>query len=151
MKNKNAPLVTVCVVTFNQENYISKCLQSIIDQQVDFNFEIVVGDDCSTDRTQAIVLDFEKKYPDLFRTSFNQRNIGASLNYLKTHRLSKGDYIAHIDGDDLMLPNKLQQQINAFYIYPDCVMVTHDMLIINCNDSINKRTFKRGNLCKRFI
>ena len=52
---KKTPKVSVCVITYNQEKYIAQCLQSIVDQETDFDFEIIVGDDCSTDGTREIV------------------------------------------------------------------------------------------------
>lgn len=143
IQGKKPPKVSVCVVTYNQEKYIAQCLQSIIDQETDFDFEIIVGDDCSTDDTQKIVLEFAGKYPEKFRILFQSQNIGAAFNYFKTHKLAAGEYVAHMDGDDLMLPRKLQKQINAFAENPGCVMVSHDMLIISDNGSVNKKTFKR--------
>lgn len=140
---KKPPKVSVCVVTYNQEKYIAQCLQSILDQETDFDFEIIVGDDCSTDGTREIVREFADKYPEKFRLLFHSKNIGAALNYAKTHELATGEYVAHMDGDDLMLPCKLQKQVNAFVENPGCVMVTHDMLLINADNSINRRTFKK--------
>ena len=141
--SKKLPKVSVCVVTYNQEKYIAQCLQSIVDQKTDFDFEIIVGDDFSTDGTREIVQKFAEQYPEKFRLLFHSQNIGAAFNYSKTHELATGEYVAHMDGDDLMLPCKLQKQINAFAENPSCVMVSHDMLIINGNGSINKRNFKR--------
>lgn len=137
------PKVSVCVVTYNQEKYIAQCLQSIVDQKTDFDFEIIVGDDCSTDGTRKIIMEFVEKFPDKFKILFHPQNIGAAFNYARTHELAAGDYVAHMDGDDLMLPFKLQKQVNAFAENPSCVIVSHDMLIINGNGSINKSTFKR--------
>lgn len=143
LPKKKPPKVSVCVVTYNQKKYIAQCLQSIVDQETDFDFEIIVGDDCSTDGTREIVLGFADKYPGKFRILCHPRNIGAAFNYLRTHEMATGEYVAHIDGDDLMLPHKLQRQANALEENPKCVMVTHDMLIINGEGAINRRTFKR--------
>lgn len=141
--SKKLPKVSVCVVTYNQEKYIAQCLQSIVDQETEFDFEIIVGEDCSTDGTREIVRIFAAKYPGKFRVLFHPQNIGAALNYSKTHELAIGEYVAHIDGDDLMLPHKLQRQVNAFEESPSCVIVSHDMLTINFDGSINNRTYKR--------
>ena len=142
-QSKKPPKVSVCVVTYNQEKYIAQCLQSIVDQETDFDFEIIVGDDCSTDGTREIVRLFTEKYPEKFRILFHSQNIGAAFNYSKTHELATGEYVAHVDGDDLMLPCKLQKQVNTFTVNPSCVMVSHDMLIADSDGSINKRTFKK--------
>lgn len=141
--NKKIPKVSVCVVTYNQEKYIKQCLQSIVDQETDFDFEIIVGDDCSTDGTRKIIMEFVEKFPDKFKILFHPQNIGAAFNYARTHELAAGDYVAHMDGDDLMLPGKLQKQVDVFAENNDCVIVTHDMQILNKDNSINKRTFKK--------
>jgi glycosyltransferase involved in cell wall biosynthesis len=143
LPEEKPPKVSVCVVAYNQERYIAQCLQSIVDQETDFDFEIIVGDDCSTDGTRGIVRGFAEKFPDKFRILCHSQNIGATLNYLRTHEMAKGEYVAHIDGDDLMLPHKLQRQANALEENPKCAMVSHDMLIINGQGLLNKRTFKR--------
>lgn len=140
---RKIPKVSVCVITYNHEKYIAECLQSILDQETDFDFEIIVGDDCSTDGTREIVQMFAKKYPEKFRILLHPQNIGGVTNYAKTHELAIGEYVAHIDGDDLMLPCKLQKQVNALVENSCCVMATHDMKIINSDRSINHRTFKK--------
>ena len=71
------PKVSVCVVTYNQEKYIRQCLQSIVDQETDFDFEVIVSDDCSMDGTCAIVQEFVEKYPGMVKPIFHDRNMGA--------------------------------------------------------------------------
>jgi glycosyltransferase involved in cell wall biosynthesis len=108
--SKKNPKVSVCVVTYNQEKYIRKCLQSIVDQETDFDFEVIVGEDCSTDGTRTIVKEFAKKYPTLVNLIMHNKNVGGFENYRAIHRAASGKYIAHMDGDDYMLPGKLQAQ-----------------------------------------
>lgn len=125
---KKPPKVSVCVVTYNQEKYIAQCLQSIVDQETDFDFEIIVGDDCSTDGTREIVRGFAEKYPEKFRILFHPQNGGAALNYIKTHELAVGEYVAHIDGDDFAFPGKLQKQVDVLDEKLECVICSHDMV-----------------------
>ena len=108
--NEDNIKVSVCVVTYNQENYIAQCLQSIVDQKTDFKFEVIVGEDCSTDGTRAIVQQYADKYPDLIVPVFHRENIGASENVISVYNVARGKYIAHLDGDDYFLPNKIQLQ-----------------------------------------
>lgn len=119
--------VSVCVVTYNQEKYIAECLQSLVDQVTDFPFEIIVGEDCSTDRTREIVLEFQKRYPDIIKPLLHVENVGASQNYLMTNAKACGEYIAHMDGDDYALPGKLQAQADFLDANPDCNIVFHRM------------------------
>lgn len=124
--------VTVCVITYNQEKYIRQCLQSIVDQVADFDFEVIVGEDCSTDGTRAIVQEFAERYPDVVKPIYQEKNIGAGChNYLVVHRAARGEYVAHIDGDDAMLPNKLQCQADVMDDNINCAASFHLMEIID--------------------
>ncbi|MBN8507204.1 MAG: glycosyltransferase family 2 protein [Burkholderiales bacterium] len=125
-----APKVSVCVITYNQEAFIGQCLQSLVDQQTDFDFEVIVGDDCSTDGTQAIVRQFADRHPNIVRPIFQPSNTGGNGNYLAVHGAAFGEYIAHMDGDDYALPGKLQAQADLLDQNPACNVVWHavDML-----------------------
>jgi len=123
--------VSVCVVTYNQENYIAECLQSLVDQKTDFPFEIIVGDDCSTDKTREIVENFAVKYPDIIVRNYHEFNIGAVKNAISTYELARGEYLCHIDGDDGALPGKLKFTSDILDQNPDCVMVTHDAMVVD--------------------
>lgn len=124
------PKVSVCVVTYNQEKYIRQCLQSILDQKTDFDFEVIVGEDCSTDGTRAIVREFAEKYPATVRGIFRDKNIGAVKNYLDVHNSASGEYIAHMDGDDFWFPKKLQAQVCFMEKNRACVAVYSNALIV---------------------
>ena len=134
--------VSVCVVTYNQEKYIAECLQSLVDQVTDFPFEIIVGEDCSTDRTREIVLEFQKKYPDIIKPLLHVKNVGPVENVLATYKQAKGKYIAHMDGDDYALPNKLQLQADVLDNNPDCIICSHNMNLLTFNGEKLNKTFK---------
>lgn len=104
--------VSVCVVTYNQEKYIAECLQSIVDQEFDFNFEVIVSDDCSTDKTREIISDFYEKYPGIIKPVFHGDNLGAFKNFIFAHDSAVGEYVCHVDGDDYWLPGKLKYQVD---------------------------------------
>ena len=129
VRNDDSPLrrpkVSVCVITYNQERYIGQCLQSLVDQQTDFGFEVIVGDDCSTDGTRTVVETFADRYPSVIRTIYQPANTGGSRNNLQVHAAALGDYVAHVDGDDYALPGKLQAQANALDRNPNCTAVWH--------------------------
>ncbi|MDZ3990440.1 hypothetical protein PspTeo4_01112 [Pseudomonas sp. Teo4] len=65
--------VSVCIVTYNQERYIAQCLQSIVDQEVSFDFEVLVSDDASSDRTPEIISEFSRQYPDLIKPFLHKK------------------------------------------------------------------------------
>lgn len=135
--------VSVCVVTYNQEDYIAECLQSLVDQVADFKFEIIVGEDCSTDNTRKIVSDFCDKYPDVLVKNFHSENVGAVKNVISTYKMAKGKYICHVDGDDYALPGKLQVQFDALEKNPDCVICSHDVFLVNDKGKQLSATFRK--------
>ncbi|MEP6740884.1 MAG: glycosyltransferase [bacterium] len=132
--------VSVLVITYNQQRYISEAINSILMQQVKFDYEIVVGDDASTDQTQAILLDFQTRYPDKIRLLLRDkseaehdraRGLPGKTNHAKTLQACRGDYVALLDGDDYWTsPFKLQKQVELLDRRPDCAMSCHPVVII---------------------
>lgn len=134
-KGVENPKVSVCVVTYNHEKYIEKCLQSIVGQETDFDFEVIVGEDCSTDSTRAIVQRFVEEYPEIVRPIFHVENVGGTKNYLAVHAAARGDYIAHMDGDDYALPGKLQKQADFLDQNMNCSFVAHPVHLVSEDDN----------------
>lgn len=135
--------VSVCVVTYNQEKYIAECLQSILSQETSFDYEIIVGEDCSTDQTRKIIERLYEDNPGRLLKNFHHKNVGAVANIVSTYKLAKGKYICHIDGDDYILPGKLQAQFDALEENSDCVICSHDMLVIDSEGNLLRPSFKR--------
>jgi glycosyltransferase involved in cell wall biosynthesis len=129
MMLRKPPKLSVCVITHNQEKYIRQCLQTILDQVTNFDFEVIISDDCSTDNTRIIVQEFAERYQSKVKLIFHERNIGASKNFVFVHQQALGEYIAHVDGDDYCLPGKLQAQVDLLDQDPDCNIVWHKMLL----------------------
>jgi glycosyltransferase involved in cell wall biosynthesis len=123
--------LSVCIITYNHENYIKQCLESVLNQHTDFDFEIIVGDDCSTDRTQEIVEDYRRRYPSIIKTIFQQERTGGALNYENVHSLAAGEYVAHLDGDDIFAPNKLRLQVQKLDENTDINILWHRVNIFN--------------------
>lgn len=134
--------VSVCVVTYNQEKYIAECLDSLVNQETDFKFEIIVGEDCSTDGTRAIVQQYVDKYPNLIKPIFHKQNVGAVENVKQVYIAAKGKYIAHIDGDDMALPTKLQKQFDVLEGNSDCSICVHNMKAIDGDSKPTVEAFK---------
>jgi glycosyltransferase involved in cell wall biosynthesis len=119
--------VSVCIVTYNHVKFIQQCLDSLIVQKTDFEYEILVSDDCSTDGTIEILKKYAKQFPNLVKPFFQKKNIGAHANFLFVHQEAEGEYVAHIDGDDYALPGKLQSQADFLDKNVDCNIVWHRM------------------------
>lgn len=123
--NKNTPKVSVTLVTYNQKDYIGLCLESLVTQECNFEFEIIVGDDASTDGTSDIVREYANRYPDIVIPLIHEKNLGPSGNFFSILEKTRGDYIAHMDGDDYALPGKLQAQADFMDKTPDCNICFH--------------------------
>lgn len=123
MENKTDNLMfSVAVITYNQEKYIEQTLDSIINQKHDYSYEIVVGDDCSSDGTREIVRQYAEKYPDIVKPVFNEKNLGIIKNYFNVISHCSGKYIMECAGDDFWLPGKVELQIPFMEKNPDVGM-----------------------------
>ncbi|WP_257305585.1 glycosyltransferase [Geothrix campi] len=129
--NNSLPVVSVCVVTYNQAAYIEKCLLSVLGQEVDFPIEILVGDDASTDETRHIIERIVNRFPDRLRVITAAKNQGASANYQQLVRITKGEFIAHLDGDDYWLAGKLAAQVSFLKSHEDCAAVYSNAIAVN--------------------
>ena len=115
--------VSVMVLAYNHERFIGQALESILAQRVNFDFEVVVGEDCSTDRTREIVMDFQQRYPERIVPLLREHNIGGTENSMETRATCRGEYIAMLAGDDYWIADdKLQKQADFLDTRPDCMI-----------------------------
>ena len=126
------PKVSVMVITYNHEKYIAQALESVLMQETDFDFEINVIEDCSTDKTQEIIMGYVRKYPDIVKPYFNKKNIGFKVtqkNFYRGFLTLTGDYLAILEGDDYWTsPHKLQKQVDFLEASPDFAICAHNTI-----------------------
>lgn len=125
--------VSVSIATYNQAAFIGQAIQTVLNQQTDFAYEIIVGDDCSTDGTQQVILTYQARYPDIVRPLLHEKNLGGAGKYnaLSTFAIARGQYIATMDGDDYWTsPHKLQKQVDFLESHADCSACFHNAQII---------------------
>jgi glycosyltransferase involved in cell wall biosynthesis len=128
------PLVSVNTVTYNQAPYIHRCIEGVLMQKTTFPFELVLGEDCSTDGTREIVMEYAQKYPDIIRVITSESNVGVTENVKRTTFACQGEFIAFCEGDDYWIdPLKLQKQYDAIIKY-DATLVTHGTLVVFYKD-----------------
>lgn len=110
--NKN-PLVSAFVFTYNQQDIVNKTIDSIISQKCVFEYEVIICDDCSTDNTLKVCIDYQKQYPEKIRVVENETNMGIRCNYLiNISNYARGKYVASTAGDDWWSDNeKLKKQV----------------------------------------
>lgn len=115
------PVVSVHMITYNHEPYIRQAIEGVIMQRTDFEFELVVGEDCSKDKTREICFEYQKKYPDKIRILWWHENVsklGGNSRRVRAH--CRGAFIALCEGDDYWIdPLKLQKQVDIMRKYPN--------------------------------
>lgn len=121
------PLASVLMITYNHAPYIKQAIESVLSQKTAFPFELVIGEDWSTDGTREIVLDYHKRHSDVIRIVASESNVGMRGNFLRTAALCRGKYIAFCEGDDCwQRADKLQLQVDYLEKHPECGLVHCD-------------------------
>jgi glycosyltransferase involved in cell wall biosynthesis len=126
------PTVSIMLITYNHEKYIAQALDSVLMQETQYDYEINVIEDCSTDRTRDIVMKYAERYPDKVKPYFNKKNIGFEVtqkNFFQGFKTLTGDYIAILEGDDYWTsPNKLEKQISFLEEHREYVACAHNVI-----------------------
>jgi len=135
----NLPLVSISCITYNQAAFICSCFDGFLSQITNFEFEILVHDDASTDGTKQIIEDYTAKYPNLFFPIYQSENqyskglrgIMVRFNFPR----ARGKYIALCEGDDYWIdPYKLQKQVDFLESNPD-----YGLVHTSCQHTVKKR------------
>lgn len=127
-------LVSICCTTYNHEQYIQDAIEGFLRQKTNFNYEILIGEDCSTDRTKKIVEEFVRAYPDKVRIVASEHNVGGRKNMYRLFQEATGKYIALCEGDDYWTdPYKLQLQVEYMESNPTCTLCFHAAEIVDAS------------------
>ena len=115
------PVVSVHMITYNHEPYIRQSIESVMMQKTDFEFELVIGEDASQDKTREICFEYQKKYPDKIRVLWWHENVSKfGGNGRRTRAHCRGEFIAFCEGDDYWIdPLKLQKQVDIMRKHPN--------------------------------
>ena len=121
----NNIIVSIFILTYNQEQFIAQTIDSILAQKTNFRYQLVIGEDCSTDKTRAICEEYAIHYPHKINLLPPlEKNIGLIANYMRTIKACDGKYIAICDGDDYWIDDiKLQKQVDFLEKNPDYSIV----------------------------
>ncbi|MBB6600005.1 glycosyltransferase [Luteimonas sp. MC1825] len=107
-----APVVSVAMVTYNHESWIRNAIEGVLMQEAPFDYELVIGEDCSSDATRSIVLDYQRRFPSLIRVICSERNVGPAANHGRVIDAARGEFLAFCEGDDYWCnPRKLAAQV----------------------------------------
>ena len=108
------------MLTYNQEEYIAQAIEGVLMQKTSYSYQLVIGEDCSSDRTREICQEYAAAHPGKIKLLLNEENIGLGANYVKTYAECTGKYTAICDGDDYWTdPLKLQKQVDFMESNPD--------------------------------
>jgi glycosyltransferase involved in cell wall biosynthesis len=122
--------VSVMLITYNHENFIAQALDSVLMQQTNFDYEIIISEDCSTDGTRDIVKEYQKTYPEKIRLLLSDHNLGSIKVFIEAYLAAQGEYVAMLDGDDYWTsPDKLQKQVDYLDTHPECSLCFHNVLV----------------------
>lgn len=138
--------LSVFVVTYNQEKYIRKALDSILMQHVDFSYEVIIGDDCSTDSTPSICDEYACKY-SFIKVFHHKSNLGLVKNWEFVLNHCSGQYVAMLEGDDFWLDsNKLQKQVDWLEHHQDYSLTFSNIKVVyEGNDVFQENIFPTRN------
>ncbi len=130
------PKLSVIFITYNHKDYVEKALRSVLAQETDFPFEVVVGDDCSTDGTSDILRRIAEEDPRV-RLFVREQNTGGrpTLNVYETTQRCTGEYLAYLEGDDRWTDTrKLQKQVDFLESHKEYIGVTHSLTLVDAAD-----------------
>ncbi|MBN3896817.1 MAG: glycosyltransferase [Nostoc sp. NOS(2021)] len=134
--------VSILMTTYNHEYYIAQAIESVLMQQVNFEYEVVIGEDYSTDNTRQIVIDYQKNYPEKIRLLLPDKNLGMHQNFMNTLQACQGQYIAALEGDDYWTSSeKLQKQVDFLDKNLDFAICFHNVLVFWQDNSYSPAIF----------
>jgi glycosyltransferase involved in cell wall biosynthesis len=129
---RDAPKVSVLMLTYNHEKYIAQAIESVLMQETDFQVELIIAEDCSTDGTRAIVNQYAERYPHLIRAFLRDHNLGAHKNYSAALSACHAEYIAYLEGDDYWTDaSKLTRQVVLMDANPAMSFCFHRVVEFN--------------------
>ena len=127
--------VSICCLVYNHEKYLRRCLESLLEKETNFIYEILVHDDASTDKSTEIIREFEKKYPEIIKPIYqteNQYSKGVNISWTYQYPRAEGKYLAWCEGDDFWSdPKKLQLQYETLEKYENCGFCAHSVLCVS--------------------
>jgi len=122
-QNLKLSISTIC---YNQAQFIAQALDSVLMQKTSFEYEVIIGDDCSTDGTRDILAGYQRRFPDKIKPILREKNVGMQRNGVDTIEKCRGEYVAFLEGDDYWTdPEKIQKQVDYLDAHPDCALVHH--------------------------
>ena len=129
-------MLSIKILAYNHEKYISKCIDSILSQKTEYAYEILIGEDCSSDGTKRIIEEYEKKYPDIIKVIYHEKNCGCTKNAYALDVKARGKYLAGCEGDDYWCDEyRIQKDVSYLEKNPQYVGVCHKVNVVDGDDN----------------
>jgi glycosyltransferase involved in cell wall biosynthesis len=141
---QRTPLLSILTVTYNHEPFIAECIEGAMAQTTDFPVEMVLGEDCSQDRTREICIELQRRHPDRLRLLLQENNVGPLHNFRAAWEACRGRYVAILEGDDVWTaPHKLQRQVELLEANPGWAASFHNVRLVREHGSSGALFFPR--------
>lgn len=158
----STPVVSVLMITYNHGPYLAEAINGVVTQKTAFPIELIIGEDCSTDNTRTIALDYQRRYPHIIRVVYSTKNIGSFNNGKRCFSKVRGEFVSYCEGDDYWHDElKLQKQVDFLRVNPDHGMVhsEYDYLVytlgawrrINRLNRTRQRTIPQGDIFSALV
>lgn len=137
----NDPILSIYVPTYNHENYIVQALDSILMQETSYSYEVLVGEDFSTDNTRSVLKEYEKKHPGKLTVFYRDHNMYHEIpdNFMDLEQRCRGKYVISLEGDDYWTdPLKIQKQVSFLEEHPEYIGVAHNCVVVDHNSNIQE-------------
>lgn len=137
-------MISICVPTYGHEKYIRRALDSILMQETQYSFEVLIGEDASPDRTKEILYEYENKYPGFFTVFYRDHNMNKEdvWNALDLRNRAKGKYIVTLEGDDYWIDSrKIEKQVSFLEAHPEYLGVAHNCVVVDENSMPNGEVY----------
>jgi glycosyltransferase involved in cell wall biosynthesis len=119
------------MLAYNHDQYIAQAIESVLRQTTEFDFELVIGEDCSPDRTRQVAMQYASQYPERVRLILHDTNVGMHRNLVETLEACRGQYVAFLEGDDFWTSDlKLQKQAAFLDSHPEFVICSHPVQVL---------------------
>jgi glycosyltransferase involved in cell wall biosynthesis len=143
--------ISVLMVTYNHAPYIAKAIESVLAQENDFEIELIIGEDCSTDSTRSIVESYSQRFPSRIKAVLNEKNLGPAENFKSIYNCADCSYIAILEGDDYWTdPFKLKKQIEFLEQNSKFAISFHNVSVFNQENNYSYLFHAKGSMLSQY-
>lgn len=129
--------VDIIMLAYNHAEFIEDAIKSVLMQQTQYSYKIKIGEDCSSDSTRQIVMDYYRQYPDKIELYLWKENVGTNKNCSELLKSCKGKYVAFLEGDDYWTdPYKLEKQISYLEKHEEYIGTAHNVRCVDKNGEL---------------